>query len=74
MPRGEIRKNIKNSVVEIGDMNSKYSYVDLEDVMTYIDTIEMDVNEIKDKLEQYNVLSEINDIYNMLDKLSDKLY
>jgi hypothetical protein len=72
--RGEIRKNLKNSVVEIENMNPKYDYVDLSEVLEYINQIESDVNEIKDKLDQYRCLSEIDDIYNMADKLSDKLY
>lgn len=74
MSRGEIRKNIRNSRVSVEDVNSKYEYVELNDVMEYISQIESDVNEIKDKLDQYNVFDEINDICGLLEKLSDRLY
>ena len=74
MSKGQIRKNLKNSIVDTENMNPKYDYVDISEVLEYINQIESDVNEIKDKLDQYNVFSEINDICGLLDTLSDKLY
>lgn len=74
MAKGGIRKNIKNSTVDAEDINPKYEYVELSEVLEYINQIESDVNEIKDKLEYYKCLTEINDIYELAEKLSDKLY
>ena len=45
-----------------------------DSVMPIIDDIERDVNNIKDYLEPYKILTEINEVYEMLEELSKKLY
>lgn len=74
MATGQIRKNLKYDVRDIEVMNPEHEYVDLSDVNDYINQIESDVNDIKDKLEEYNVFIELNDICKLLNELSDKLY
>jgi hypothetical protein len=69
--KSEFRKQIDRYVTETEDGTK---VVDFDEVNSIICTIESDVNEIKDELEKYNVFSEINDIYKLLDTLSDKLY
>jgi hypothetical protein len=68
--KGKYRKDIRDYSFD----GTGRDYVSVEDAMIVIGDIEDDVNEIKNKLEPYIVFTELDDIYNMLDKLSDKLY
>lgn len=44
------------------------------DVMVLFDKIEADVNEIRNDLEPFRNLTEIEDIYQLVDTLSKRLY
>ena len=74
MARGEFRKDLEQATVDIDEMDYKNNYIDLNEAIAVIDDIENLVNEIRDKLEPFTVLYEIKEIYELADKLSDKLY
>lgn len=74
MARREFRNTLESCIVEIDDIDSKYEYININDVLNILDNIEQEVNKIRDGLSSYKNLTEINDIYERVDKLSDKLY
>jgi len=63
----EYRKQLEYDSNEDGKVN-------LEDVLTIIEIIENEVNLIKDMLQDYTNLTEINTIYKLVEELSSKLY
>jgi hypothetical protein len=74
MKRGDYRQELKNMVADNECMDEKTEYIELNYAIDIINRIESDVNEIRDKLSPYRSLTEINDIYELADMLSDKLY
>jgi len=56
------------------EYNSEDNKVELSEARDIIDDIEMQVNDIKDKLEEFANLTEISKIHELLEDLSSKLY
>lgn len=52
----------------------KGDVINVNKVMEIIDEIEGEINEIKDMLKPFTILTEIENVYNLLADLRDKLY
>lgn len=70
MSKGEFRKDLERDSIDFDGI----TYITLEDAKDTINDIECYLNEIKDKLEPLTALSEIKEIYELVDRLSDKIY
>lgn len=70
----EYRNQVKSNEADIDCIDEKSKYIDMEEVMSIIDEIESVVNEIRDKLAPHRSFSEIDDVYKIVEQLSDKLY
>jgi len=69
--------DIKMSVSEYRkrlEYSSEDNKVELSETIDVLDDIEMQVNDIKDKLEEFANLTEIKTIYKLVEELSSKLY
>jgi hypothetical protein len=69
------RSNLENAVVyaEENDID-KTEFITYNDAKNIIDSIEQEINEIKDKLKPYKVFSELEEVYDMINQLSNSLY
>jgi hypothetical protein len=69
------RRDLDNATVlaEESDID-KTEFITYNDAKNIIDSIEQEVNEIKDKLKPYTVFSELEEVYDMINELSKKLY
>jgi len=56
------------------EYSSEDNKVELSETIDVLDDIEMQVNDIKDKLEEFANLTEIKTIYKLVEELSSKLY
>ena len=63
-----------NDLIEYGYDNNKENLIPESTVKSVIDNIESDVNVIRDMLEGIRGLSEIEEIKEMVNNLSEKLY
>lgn len=63
-----------NDLIEYGYDNNKENLIPESTVKNVIDNIESDVNVIRDMLEDIRGLSEIEEIKEMVNNLSEKLY
>lgn len=63
-----------NDLIEYGYDDNKENLIPESTVKSVIDDIESDVNEIRDMLEGIRGLSEIEEIKEMVNNLSGKLY
>ena len=63
-----------NDLIEYGYEDNKENLIPESTVKSVIDDIESDVNEIRDMLEGIRGLSEIEEIKEMVNNLSGKLY
>lgn len=63
-----------NDLIEYGYDDNKENLIPESTVKSVIDNIESDVNEIMGMLENIKGLSEIEEIKEKVDELSDKLY
>lgn len=63
-----------NDLIEYGYDDNKENLVPESTVKSVIDNIESDINEIMGMLENIKGLSEIEEIKEKVDELSDKLY
>ena len=63
---------------EVQDIDSGFkdsdNFIPEDEVKSTLDSIEDDINTIKDMLEGISGLSEIDDIYKIVKELSDRLY
>jgi hypothetical protein len=74
MAVGEFRKDLDKCVIDNEHIDQREDYIALDDAKNILDLIETDIEEIKSQLDNYRNLTEINEIYEMVDKLKDKLY
>jgi hypothetical protein len=65
---------LNSNDLEKEDVDGRISYIQTDYVEDLLSDIESAVNDIKDKLENYTVFSEINEIYILLQTLSRNLY
>ena len=56
------------------EYNSEEGKIEVSEAIDMIDVIEQDVNLIKDMLQEYINLTEINEIFKLVEELSEKLY
>ena len=63
-----------NDLIEYGYDDNKENLIPESTVKSVIDNIESDINEIMGMLENIKGLSEIEEIKEKVDELSDKLY
>jgi len=56
------------------EYNSEDNKVHITEAIDILDVIEQDVNLIKDMLQDYTNLTEINTIFKLVEELSEKLY
>ena len=56
------------------ECDSEDGKIELSEAIDMIDVIEQDVNLIKDMLQDYTNLTEINTIFKLVEELSSKLY
>jgi hypothetical protein len=70
--REQLKRNSND--LEKEDVDGKIAYIETSIVDDLLSDIESEVNDIKDKLENYTVFSEINEIHILLQTLSKNLY
>lgn len=63
-----------NDLIEYGYDDSKENLIPESSVKSVIDDIESDVNEIRDMLDDIKGLSEVEEIKDRINELSEKLY
>jgi len=56
------------------EYNSEDNKIEISEAIDMLDIIEQDVNLIKDMLQDYTNLTEINEIFKLVEELSTKLY
>jgi len=56
------------------EYNSEDGKIELSEAIDMLDVIEGDINLIKDMLQDYTNLTEINTIFKLVEELSNKLY
>jgi len=56
------------------EYSSEDGKIELSEAIDMIDVIEGDINLIKDMLQDYTNLTEINEIFKLVEELSTKLY